>query len=158
MPIFTPPTARIRPPYLEDSTPEQVGLYRHFETRLAGVNVYQLQDGSFVQDFATPENSATNVPYPLNPLDLSMPYVYVTNWDGSVTQVFVPNPCVAIFYGGHEYEITDAQATALTNYTAHGLGYGDCITSDTQQSYSELEASFTSYATLESDFTTYESI
>ena len=36
---------------------------------------------------------------------------------------------VQVYYGGHEYPISSATAATLTAYTAHGTGYGDCITS-----------------------------
>ena len=34
---------------------------------------------------------------------------------------------VAKFYGGRTYSVTAAQATLLANYTAHGIGYSDCL-------------------------------
>lgn len=126
--VFTPPIVQDRPPYLPDSAPDQVGLWRHFASRKRGVNVYKLKDGSYVQDVATPENSNTNIPYPLNVNDPNAPYVRVHNFDGTETDIMQANPCVHVYYGGHTHVVSDAEATALTNFTAHGIGYGADLT------------------------------
>jgi len=121
MPFFTPPSALSNPPFLPDSTPTQVALFRHTSPKPVGVNVFLLADGTFVQDYPTPENSNTNVPYPIF-LDRSTPLSYVTNSDLSVTEVFVQNPVVKIYYGSHTVEVSAAEAAALT-----AAGYGSQI-------------------------------
>ncbi len=128
MSTFTPPIVQDRPPYLPDSDPLAVGLWRHFENRKRGVNVFKLSDGSYCQDTATAENSNTNIPYPWNPNDPSAPYVHVQNWDGTVTDISEPVWIVTAYYGGHSYEVSSAEAAALTAYTAHGTGYVGNIT------------------------------
>ena len=59
--IFETPQVRDRPPYLPDSSPQQVGLLRHFENRLRGVIVFKNNDGTYAVD--TPcnyESAQTN--------------------------------------------------------------------------------------------------
>ncbi len=75
MSTFTPPTIADRPPFDADSTDIQRALFK-FMTPLNSryVSVFQLSDGTFVQDTPTTENSNTNVPYPWNPSDPSAPY------------------------------------------------------------------------------------
>jgi hypothetical protein len=106
----------------------QVGLWRHFENRSRGVNVFELSDGTFVQDTATSENSNTSIPYPWNPDDPSAPYVHVQNWDGTVTDISHAVYITTVWFGGRSYQVSAAQASALTAYTAHGAGYADCLT------------------------------
>lgn len=132
--LFTPPLTKDRPPILPDSTPDQIALWRHFENRERGVNVFKLQDGSYVQDTATEENSNTNVPYPINFNEPTAPYVRSTYVPASpapqvLTEVDVShtNPCISVYLGGHSYEVDDAEAAALTAYTAFGTGYADCL-------------------------------
>ena len=114
-----------------------VELWRHYENRIRGVNVWILTDGTVVQDTATAENSNTDLSqvYPWNANDPTAPYVTSTYIDpGQETRGAVvhtvkhSNPPVAFFYGGRTNPITTAQATLLTNYTAFGAGYADCIT------------------------------
>lgn len=52
--IFEPPWVRDRAPYLPDSSQAEYNLWRHFENRLRGVNVWQRSDGTFCVD--TPAN------------------------------------------------------------------------------------------------------
>lgn len=132
---------RDRPPYNPDSTPAQVDLWKFFEKRLRGVNVFKLYDGTtftYSQDTATAENSNTAIPYPWDPNAPAAPYVYITNWDGSITSISHKGGTgttndgqpyiVAVYYGGRSYQVSAAEATLLTNYTAHGTGYADCLT------------------------------
>ena len=127
---FTPPTVRDRPPFLPDSTPDQVDLYRHYENRLRGVNVWKLSDGTYVQDTASSENTNTDMSnvYPWNPDDPSAPYVHVQNWGGSVTDISHSVYPVAFYAGGHSHVVTDAEAADLTAYVAHGTGYAGNLT------------------------------
>ena len=133
---FTPPLVKDRPPFLDDSSVVQKELWRHFENRERGVNVWILSDGSVVQDTATTENSNTSTSniYPWNPNNPSGPYVTSYFIDSGAnpqlpsahTTSHSPYP-VAFFSGGSSHVITSAQATLLTDYTSHGSGYGDCI-------------------------------
>lgn len=133
MSTFTPPTAAIVPPFLPDSTPAQVGLFRHFASRHRGVNVFLLSDGSYVQDYPTAENSNTAIPYPIDmtnadPLNGAVvkappPFAY-TGGDPSLglpTSSTLSKWVVKIYYGGHANPVTAAEVTALTaaGYGAH---------------------------------------
>lgn len=159
---FTPPLVRDRPPYLPDSDASQQGLWRHFENRLRGVNVFKCTNAagqiSYVQDTATPENKFTNIPYPWDPDNPSGPYVYVTNWDGSVTKVSHPVWIITAYYGGHSYDVSEAEAALLAGYTAGGLGYSDCLNSAPILTYAELDALYRTYALLDRAFPTYADI
>lgn len=151
--IFEPPWVRDRPPYLPESTHREIMLWRHFENRLRGVNVWQRNDGTFVQD--TPSNyeiaqthpaawvsddpigpdltaefqNDSNVNYPWNPFPGSTnseqpgSYAYNVNWD-QTTQDFALEPFLVSWWeGGTINVITQAEALVLT-----AAGYGDCIT------------------------------
>lgn len=79
--IFTPPTVADRPPYNEDSSEIQKALFK-FAGNLNSryVMVYQLSDGTFVQDTPTTGHTNTNIPLPWDPSNPSAPYarsVYV---------------------------------------------------------------------------------
>lgn len=84
---------------------------------------------SYVQDYPTTENSNTNIPpYPLmpdqtNPNIINVDYTGATPGDPPTRVETDVNPYVVfVYYGGHNYPITSAEATALT-----AAGYGDCI-------------------------------
>jgi hypothetical protein len=125
-----------RPTFNADSTSAQIDLWRHFENRYRGVNVWILSDGSVVQDTATAENSNTDMSnvYPWDVNDPSAPYVRSIYIDPganpqSPTEHDIshdPYP-VAYFQGATTTAITSAQQTLLTNYTAFGTGYAGCI-------------------------------
>lgn len=134
---FTPPLVKTVPPFGPDSTQAQVDLWRHYENRYRGVNVWILSDGSVVQSDPTPENSNVDMSniLPGDSLLGKDPYVTSIYIDpGANPQVPTihttsHNPyVVAKFYGGSTYTITAAQATLLTNYVAHGTGYAGRIT------------------------------
>lgn len=136
MASFTPPLVKDRPTFLPDSTQAQIDLWRHFENRERGVNVWIMSDNSVVQDTATAENSNTDMTgvYPWNPSNPSAPYVRSIYIDPSANpQVPTehdtshdPYP-VAFFQGGTTTPITAAQESILTGYTSYGTGYSDCI-------------------------------
>lgn len=143
MSTFTPPLVQDRPAFLPDSTEAQKELWQFFEQRKRGVNVFKLFDGTTItysQDTATVENSNTAIPYPWDFNNPRAPYVYITNFDGTVTSISHKGgtgtendgqPYILFCYeGGHSYSITSAEATLLTNYkhVPADLGYGDCIT------------------------------
>jgi hypothetical protein len=48
--LFETPQIRDRPPYLPDSSQRQIGLMRHYENRLRGVNVWKRSDGTYCVD------------------------------------------------------------------------------------------------------------
>lgn len=52
--VFNPPLAPLNPPYLPSTPPGDVMLWRHFRPRMVGVNVYLLNNGTYVQTTATP--------------------------------------------------------------------------------------------------------
>lgn len=114
----------------------QKDLWRHFENRERGVNVWQLSDGSFVQDTATPENSNTTMTavYPWDVNNPQAPYVRAIFIDSGANPqsptehdtVHSPYP-VAFFQGGASHVVTAAQAALLEAYTSYGTGYSDCI-------------------------------
>lgn len=135
--FFTPPLVKDRPTFLPSSTEIQKELWRHFENRQRGVNVWQMSDGSFVQDTATAENSNTDMSgiYPWNPNNPSGPYVRSIYIDaGANPQVATEHDVSHAVYptdffpGGSKRQITQAQYNALIAYTAHGTGYADSVT------------------------------
>ena len=81
---FTPPVANIVPPFLPETRGLQYLLFRYMPTRERGVNVYVLSDGSFAQDYPTPENQNTNFPMPYNPTEPNAPYVQWNDINGNV--------------------------------------------------------------------------
>ncbi len=86
-----------------------------------------------MQDTASTENSNTNIPYPYNPYDPSSPYStsYYVDYTRYPTRqeknVVSQNPYITKVYLAPT-TITAAEKTALTNYTAYGVGYGGLIT------------------------------
>jgi hypothetical protein len=87
MSVFTPPTINDRPSYNEDSTPEQRALFKFFGHSLNPryVMVYQLSDGSFVQDTPTTGHTNTVIPLPWDPNDPAGPYATAVYIDYSTT-------------------------------------------------------------------------
>jgi hypothetical protein len=81
-----------------------------------------LLDGTFVQDYPSPENGNTNIPYPWNPSDPTAPYSTVTNWDGTIQRYYLPNPIVRDFYGGETTMVTQDLANQHRR-----AGYGNYI-------------------------------
>jgi hypothetical protein len=135
--FFTPPLVKDRPTFLEDSSQNQKDLWRHYELRYRGVNVWIMSDGSVVQDTSTSENSNTNMTgvYPWNVNNPATPYVRSIYIDAGVRpQVATEHDVshsvypVAFFSGGSSHPVTSAQVTLLTNYVAFGTGYADCLT------------------------------
>ena len=137
MPVFTPPVAYTNPAFLPETKGAEFGLAKYRNLLAQGVTVYALSDGSFCQDYPTAEN--TNTAIPPNPLMpdqgpnfpniISVVYTGATPGNPVTRQTTTITPYVeTYYYGGHSYPITTAVATALTDYTAHGTGYGDCIT------------------------------
>ena len=76
MSTFTPPTIADRPPYNEDSSEMQKALFKFYGHALNSryVMVYQLSDGTFVQDTPTAGHTNTVIPLPWDPNNPSAPY------------------------------------------------------------------------------------
>ena len=119
---FTTPLVKITPPYLPETKGLPYMLFRHYAVREAHVNVYELQDGTFVQNYPSPENTNTNIPYPWNPSDPTAPYATVTNWNGTIERFYLPNPIVRVFYGGETTMVTQQEANKLRQ-----AGYGNYL-------------------------------
>lgn len=126
--FFTPPVVADNPPFLPDSRGDQVKLFRYYKPRVRGVNVFELSDGTYVQDTATPENSNTNIPYPWDPFhtdDVPGLIVRITNLDQSVQTMTEPVYIVKVFYGGHgSYQVDGPEHDALV-----AAGYANCLSS-----------------------------
>ena len=95
MSTFTPPAQSTVPPILPsndpDQTPEGFRLFRHYRSRPEGINVYLLSDDTITED------------------DPDQERVFWAEAEGT--------PYVKrAFYGGHDdYDLTDAEATLLTD-------------------------------------------
>ena len=59
--VFEPPLAPLDPPFLPESDPGQIDLWRHYRPRMVGTNVFLLNNGHYVQTNATP-NLVTPIP------------------------------------------------------------------------------------------------
>ena len=90
--IFQPPTAQDEAPYLPDSSPIAVRLYRHYENRKRGVNVWQRSDGTFVQDTPTNNEPAQTTPAAYFSDDPIGPYELVGQTDTNVNYPWNPYP------------------------------------------------------------------
>lgn len=129
---FTPPLAFTVPAFTPDTKGVALRLARYRNTLAAGVNVFKLSDGTYVQSYPTAENSNTNIPpYPLMP-DQSTPNLISRSYGvptPAPTETDTPiNPYVThVYWGGHSEVVSDTEATALTNYIAYGTGYADCL-------------------------------
>ena len=145
--LFLTPEPADTPAFLADSSGAELGLWRHYKNRKRGVNVYLLNNGTFVQTTATPTlteqtlvaahtsrgpqppwtagsaQNTPNVPYPWNPTLPTAPYVEIFNWTGSMTAVYLTPRIKAVYYGGHRNRVNEEEAAALIV-----AGYGDCIT------------------------------
>jgi hypothetical protein len=60
--VFEPPLVKDRPPYLPDSSPRQYALWRHFDNRVRGVNVWKRSDGTYCVDTIANYESAQTHP------------------------------------------------------------------------------------------------
>lgn len=121
--FFFTPQVRDEPPFLSDSTPTQVGLWRHYAPGIRGVTVFLLNTGAYVQDTATPENANVNVPYPINFNYPDAPIVETTNWDGTVIRTFIDPYVVKQYFGGtYNGPLDDEEIASLT-----AAGYAGCL-------------------------------
>jgi hypothetical protein len=117
---FFTPTVQDEPPFLPDSTFTQIGLWRHYAPGIRGVTVFLLNDGTYVQDTATPGHDNVNVPYPINFNNPGAPIVQTTNWDGTVIDTFIDPYVVRQYFGGtYNGPLDDAEVISLI-----AAGYG----------------------------------
>jgi hypothetical protein len=125
--IFVPPTVRINPPVLPTTRGPAYGLFRHYEVTLAGVNVYLLSDLTYCQNYETPENANTNIPYPWDPYYRPQgPFSRVVNWDGTIQEFFMDPWIVKPYWGSHRNVVTCDEGDALV-----AAGYGAYLTDAT---------------------------
>ena len=127
MATFTPPTAYDNPPILPDSYGPEARLFRYFPNRARYIAVFALNNGTFVQDTPSDENSNTNIPYPWNPNDPSAPYAtsYYIDYEASPptpTKILTSHEVYIIKVYLGPTQVTDEEAAALTH-----AGYGDLI-------------------------------
>lgn len=80
---FIPPLAPLNPPFLPDSPRATVMLWRHYRPRMVGVNVFLLNNGSYVQQIATP-TLVTPIPSHTRFTDTTNPVLAMTAVAGHV--------------------------------------------------------------------------
>jgi len=97
---FTTPLTKVVPPILPETRGQAYLLFRHYASTYRHVNVFQLSNGTYVQDYPTVENSNANVPYPWITDSPDNQYAFVTYWNGK-TEAFTLDPHIKqVFYGG----------------------------------------------------------
>jgi len=126
---FEPPIAKgTVPQFLPDDSRETKLFFGHYAPTDRFVNVYELSDGTFVQDYPTPENSNTAIPMPLDPLHPGAPYATIYN---PISQPLnAPQPIfealevfvTRVFYGGRRNRVDGVTAIRLA-----AAGYLDCL-------------------------------
>lgn len=120
---FTTPLTQVVPPILPETMGPSYRLFRHYAPTYRHVNVFLLNDGTFVQDYPTPENNNANVPYPWNWNEPNAPYAVSTNWNGIISQYYL-NPHISqVFWGGETSLVNQNLANALRH-----AGYGNYLT------------------------------
>lgn len=132
---FTPPLAPTLPAFLPETKGAEFSLARYRNVLNQGVTVYGLSDGTFVQDIGTAENTNTNIPpYPLSSDGTNIPNIIDVTYTSASPSgpgqrvVTTINPYVVTVYeGGHTFTVTQAVASALAAFTAHGVGYADSL-------------------------------
>ena len=97
-----------------DATPLQISFAKYMERGWRGVNVFQLSDGTFVQDTPTAENQNSNVPWPMLPPGQPLTEVWTVHQGQAVVTRTYQNPSIVrVFYGGHKTLVDDGTAGAL---------------------------------------------
>lgn len=133
---FTPPLAPTLSAFLPETKNIEFGLAKYRNVLNQGVTVYALSDGSYVQDIPTAENTNTNVPpYPLSSDNATgtpniIDVTYTAASPGNPVQRIVTTVSIyvaQVYEGGRTFTVTQAIATALAAFTAHGTGYADCL-------------------------------
>jgi hypothetical protein len=135
------PGVAVVPPFAPDTTGQAFALFRHFELRERGVNIFVMSDGSVLTDYAVELSagppavfSVVGSPYPWNPTQSpvdhtnpatggeqlpvkgSFPFIHVDNPLASpeVLEVSTDPYCVSFFRGGvTSYSISDAMYEIL---------------------------------------------
>jgi len=133
MPTFTPPPTsdvppisvadNFRAPPTSVTNPQGMALMKFYRSRVRGVNVFKMSDGTYQRDDVTE-------PYPATAPNPGQPEVQANNalnwswYNGVGTVSALPQPTVTVvYYGGHSYTVSSAEAAALT-----AAGYGAYIT------------------------------
>jgi len=110
---FTTPLTKVVPPILPETRGQSYLLFRHYASTYRHVNVFQLSNGTYVQDYPTVENGNANVPYPWITDSPDNQYAFVTYWNGT-TQAFTLDPHInQVFYGGEVSYIDQETANQM---------------------------------------------
>ena len=97
----------------------QKALFKFYKPSAVFVQVFLLSDGTCAQNFSTPENQNTSIPYPWNPNDPGGPIAW-----GTVPDYTLDNPRAVPFRVAHswpfiiklfdrEMYVTDAEKAKL---------------------------------------------
>lgn len=132
MPVFTPPTDHIVPPiYLGGPDPlhgidsAMQRLFRHFDNRDRGRNIFLMSDGTVTdsQDTSFGANASGTPPNMIQPpTDPYVRSIFESGGELIEVDVFQVPYVVRTYYGGSGNVITSAEATILT-----AAGYGAFI-------------------------------
>src|ERR1700685_3838265 len=118
MAVFTPPQIQNVPAFLPETRGLARRLFRYFPNRWQFVTVFYLSNGTFVQDYPTPANQNTAVPYPQNPYAYGSPYLSVSYYDYTLNQPIVVDTALPVFplfqFGYGAQEVSSAMATLLS--------------------------------------------
>lgn len=117
--FFTPPTVAVIPPFLPTTAGPALRLFRHYANEVRGVNVFLLSNGTYAQDYATPENNNTNIPYPINPYEPGAPFSRVYDFKEQETDSTLDPYVVTIYYGAHANAVDQEEVASLI-----AAGYG----------------------------------
>ena len=90
--IFRTPIVQDESPYLPDSPPSQVRLYRHYANRWRGVNVWRRNNGTYVQDTPTNQEADQTSPAAAFTDDMVGPYEIIGQTDTNVNYPWNPYP------------------------------------------------------------------
>jgi len=121
---FTTPLTKVVPPILPETRGQAYLLFRHYASTYRHVNVFQLSNGTYVQDYPTVENGNANVPYPWITNSPDNQYAFVTYWNGT-TEAFTLDPHIKQVFWGGEVSYID-QETANQMIREHPL-YADLM-------------------------------
>jgi len=120
MPTFTPPVEGYVPPVpagRDGHNDPGWRLLHYFAPGPRGVNVFKLADGTYIRDDVAGVWPTT----PDVPND-AISWTWGIGSDPLYVMVPIDNPVLAVYYGGHTYDISDGEAAALVD-----AGFGDNI-------------------------------
>jgi hypothetical protein len=119
MPVFTPPVENYVPPIPADAGENDPAarLHRFYQPSARGVNVFKMADGTYPRDDVEGVWPTTDVV----PND-AMAWAWGMGRLAPIVTP-IPNEVLLVYYGGHSYPVTDAEAVNLTN-----AGYGPNLT------------------------------